>query len=664
MIMQKLLTTLFTLFFFTLTTTAQTGWQWGKRGGSSSSGSFVKQEGDMEMTTDQNGNLYVLALVSKGMPALIDTSNSPNSDNQLSLTKWGCDGLHQWTKYFGSPVAFIAVSSALGIDSLGGIYFTGITGESGYFDTDTTLPISDPRIFYIVKYDTAGNFQWLRMPQADTVSSGLSGTASKSRAIGLDVAPNGDIFILSYLSPGIFGGTYAITTGGFHLLKYNKDGELISGKEVDMAVSSDATGAQLLNLTAETTGFARDHNSGNFYISGVYYPDYGTLTFGSTSLISGGGVGAIPMYLTAFDSDGHHLWTEQTDPSMGVNAMYSRPRIDEFGNIYVGGESEPGNTFLGHTFYNNVQAFRPAQFIISVQDNGSLNWVANMESVSADLGGLAYKNGIISAGGAWGQTLVYGTDTLTAPLGEGKSFLLASNGFTGNLVRSIDTFGWTGVGFVVTDMTSDRKSSIYMGGGFPSEVFLPGTTLTNTAGGTSRDFFVVKYGPDDCDCNLAIPDFTYSSAAGSHTVNFTYTGSSGIDSVRWEFGDGTRFSGLTAEHTYATAGTYGVSIVVYNHCGIIVYYKEVTTGTTGVDNVDFASSVSIYPNPATGSIIIEGAGIGTALELYNTIGQRVLRTIITQEIQAVNLSGISEGMYILYFTTREGNSGSVKMVKQ
>ncbi|MFT4062283.1 MAG: PKD domain-containing protein [Edaphocola sp.] len=131
-----------------------------------------------------------------------------------------------------------------------------------------------------------------------------------------------------------------------------------------------------------------------------------------------------------------------------------------------------------------------------------------------------------------------------------------------------------------------------------SKVYLPSVTLTNLGG--SGDFFVAKYGTANCDCSPASPNFTYAAASGGGTVSFTYTGSTPIDSVRWEFGDGGMATGLTASHTYAAAGTYGVSIVVYNSCGIIVHYKEVSTtgGGTGIDDVNPASSVSIYPNPA------------------------------------------------------------------
>src|SRR5690606_8456596 len=105
-------------------------------------------------------------------------------------------------------------------------------------------------------------------------------------------------------------------------------------------------------LTDPRTGFARNHRTGHFYISGMYNNStiMGTLQFGSTQLASSSG--GYPMYLAAFDSSGNSLWVKQSDPSSAMNPMLSRPQIDEEGNIYLSGGASPNATFLGHTFIN------------------------------------------------------------------------------------------------------------------------------------------------------------------------------------------------------------------------------------------------------------------------------------------------------------------------
>lgn len=50
-------------------------------------------------------------------------------------------------------------------------------------------------------------------------------------------------------------------------------------------------------------------------------------------------------------------------------------------------------------------------------------------------------------------------------------------------------------------------------------------------------------------------------------VNFSVSGANGGTNYNWNFGDGNTGSGPTPMHTYATTGTYNVSVVVTNLCG-------------------------------------------------------------------------------------------------
>lgn len=663
--MQKLLTITAILISYSLSTTAQTSWQWGKRGGTPRAGSATTSEGEVEMVTDQKGDLYVLAVLSHGDPALIDTSNGPNANNRLSLTKWGCNGDHKWTRYFGSGTTMIVPGSALAIDSLGGLYFTGVVTSSSYFDSDTLLNPGNKQ-WFITKYDTAGAFQWLRMPQADSVTLiGVGGTANKTRGFALDVAPDGKVYILSHLAPGIFSGSFVNPGHGFYMMEYDKDGNFINAKPMDITINFDPIdGPMFVNFEDRRTGFARDHNSGRFYLSGWYNSNWGSLTFGTTALESNPGSGK-PMYLSAFDSIGNHLWIEQSGSSattMGI--PYSRPRIDEMGNIYISGGSQQGNTFFGHTFSNAYNPLYYALFVMSIDSTGNLRWARNAANGNAtEVRGISYAKGIISISDVVMEHISWGANTISMGLTNGFNYVTHFNAHTGTPIKNVDTFGMTGPGSGTTDLIADGNGNFYVGGNMAHQVILPSGTLTNIGG--TFDFFVAKYGAADCNCSLATPDLTYTSTSGSTAVSFSYTGSTPVDSVRWEFGDGAMASGLTASHTYATAGTYGVSIVVYNACGIAVHYKEVTTGSgTNVRDKDLVSAVSIYPNPSKESITIEGAGPGTAVELYNTIGQRVLSTTITAGQQLVDVSSLNSGMYIIQFITKEGRKGSVKMMKQ
>src|SRR5690606_15557150 len=58
-----------------------------------------------------------------------------------------------------------------------------------------------------------------------------------------------------------------------------------------------------------------------------------------------------------------------------------------------------------------------------------------------------------------------------------------------------------------------------------------------------------------------------SVTATNATVDFDASASaSGIIDYQWDFGDGSTGNGVTAQHTYASDGTYNVRLVVITDC--------------------------------------------------------------------------------------------------
>src|SRR5690606_15649729 len=90
---------------------------------------------------------------------------------------------------------------AIGVDTLGGVYATGYVVSPGHtftqvsFDTDTTLAYATRKRTFIIKYDTSGVFQWLRMPEPDTTN-----TSNNTLVWDMMVKPNGDLqcYVRSY----------------------------------------------------------------------------------------------------------------------------------------------------------------------------------------------------------------------------------------------------------------------------------------------------------------------------------------------------------------------------------------------------------------------------------------------------------------------------------
>lgn len=616
-----------------------------------------------EMVTDRNGNIYVMALNTRGI-AQVDGNFGVSANDQITLASWNCNGTFRWMKNFGT--GNIAIGLSLNIDTLGGIYIVGgMSSFSGtaasYFDSDTTLAFGNKSLF-LIKYDTAGHFQWLRQPQPDT--AGMSSVAHIMAR--MDVAPNGDIYLYTHLPPGNYSSSYVTTSHGFHILKYDKNGTFISGTPMDISVSSTAGGPELANFA--NARFARNHNNGKFYIYGQYNLTFGDLAFGSTNISGTGGVDGYPIYLASFSDVGTNIWTKQSSEDGYVLNRYCKPVLDEHGNIYIGGEAAPqaGTAFNGHIFTNSEISYMPVPFVISLDTNGNNRWVSTGTTNNAVNGTtITYSNNKVWLGGAYSDKLTWGSFSLNTDVGVVGGYLpfVASfNAITGT-VLSIDTLDASPVFNEATALTIDKNNNAYVGGKFGDELYVDGITI-NSAGG-DYDWFVAKFGSSNCNCDIPTPNYSYSPA-GTNTLSFNYTGTTPYTSISWDFGDGSP-AATTANptHAYSTAGNYTVCVTVNNTCGSNTYCMLVnSSGTSSISNIPGFANINIYPNPATQMIHIDHATAGTTLDVLNVTGTNMIQVTLKGNKDMIDVSNLASGMYLLRFTDKDGKQGSTRFVKQ
>ena len=101
---------------------AQPSFQWGKRGGSGGTDNSSRYEHVVDMATDPNGNVYVLAQNALSL-SNVDGQPGISTYDLLTLASWDCDGSFRWAKNFGT--AGVLIGNAVGTDSLGGVYVSG-----------------------------------------------------------------------------------------------------------------------------------------------------------------------------------------------------------------------------------------------------------------------------------------------------------------------------------------------------------------------------------------------------------------------------------------------------------------------------------------------------------------------------------------------------------
>ena len=177
-------------------------------------------------------------------------------------------------------------------------------------------------------------------------------------------------------------------------------------------------------------------------------------------------------------------------------------------------------------------------------------------------------------------------------------------------------------------------------------------------------------GPDGCqsprvpvtfnvNANVANAIFT-SNQTGPGA--FSFDASSGYGPIfNWEFGDGNNATGQTTNHTYATAGTYVVTLIATDTaCNTIDTFSMNVTSTISLEEFRMDRALNVYPNPSSGVFNVTFDGVGFSqglLRILSPTGQLVLEqtTLKGQPTQlSLDLSGQSKGVYILQLQTDQG----------
>lgn len=611
---------------------AQT-WQWGKRGGSADNAGSGLYETVLDMAADSKGNSYVLSHVYKTALGIDGTPKTGYGNNDILVSSFSCNGTLRWVKNIGGFSGDLG--RALKVDSLGGVYVLGTVlsnNASGYvhFDADTSLGNTQKRLF-LLKYDTSGNYKWLRMFEPDTVT--LAGSAS--RVIDLAVDDNGNSYVLSYLYPGAFAnGGFINNNLSIQILRYNSQGQYLGN--TPLPISGSLTQIDGMKLT-------RDNKSGKYYIQG------GFLSLNGTTYANN--------FLAAFAASGSFLWARQVTGNMG---FFGRIGLGHQGLMYVTGYCYPGDTFNGYTVPASV--YNGAPMLIALDTNGTANaWVmigAVNGGTSGD--GVAVKNGEVAIIGHYPGKLKWpGTsDSLQHIPNQGYDvFITRFNANTGAYIKQ-DSIGSPG-GFddFPSVIIADRNGNYLVGGEFGSQISVAGVPLISIGGET--DFFVAKYGSAVCGCTVPVAGYSASINPTTKVGAFTYTGTGQADSLRWNFGDGTTSSQANPTHTFAT-GHFNVCVTAYNSCGSNQYCSQVSLSVAGLAAL---GNVRVYPNPASDYLVIEGMEDGS-YSVMNTIGQRVAQGVLTINKTRLDIGSLMSGMYVLQLSNSKGNRGAMTFVKQ
>jgi hypothetical protein len=637
---------LISLVLFSLHLQAQPSFQWTKTGTSSIGHTYAEDIG-----TDRYRNVYVLLNSIDSLELDGHVASFQNTTN--ALASWDCNGNFRWMKVFSGK----NLSTAMKVDSFGDVYVTGeinnlIASDVSYLDTDTVFT-GKVKALYIAKYNALGTLQWLKIPMYKTVFS----FPETAKSLDLSVTPDGKVFWYAYLNQGSYdNNAFSLPSPKYCAVTYSTSGVF---QQLSILALNTTKPADISN-GGEYFYFSRDPSNGRHYLGGTYdSSSMGALTIGSTPIVSN--LQTIrPMVLAAFDSLGNNLWIKQGSPDK-YSSITSHVAINKDGDIYIGGVSQPGNVFNGDTMQNPLGS-TTFPFVMAMDSNGNKIWTSSGGAAYfSEVADIFYVNNTLAAIGTYAKQLQWGNVTTgqDGALIHDHFFLVRLNAATGAFVK-LDTFihsiqGNSGGNI----LSSDKNNNLYIGGVIYDQVTIGSNTLV---GSNFGDLAITKYGSANCNCNIPQPEFTHTNTG--NTYNFTYTGTVPYFSLSWTFGDGGTAGNVTnPSHHYIAKGNFPVCVTVTDGCGTNTACHTMYA-PTALNDVPAFAATHVYPNPASGHLTVENAGLGTQLEIYSIVGARMVTTTMTATKEQLDISSLPSGMYLLRFTSRDGQHGTVKFVKQ
>jgi hypothetical protein len=475
-------------------------WQWSKDGAWNITDIASAQQFDTRSTAvDKNGNSFVIADFRNNHPSAanfcdIDSVKfKSKSGAGICLVSYDCSGALRWMKLMDGLAPNFARSYDMEVDTFGNVYIVVSASLNNTLDTfkidkDTflTKSVLKTRSLMLMKYDSLGKLQWLRLPEMDTISN----TSIYSYGNSLSVSPNGDvsIYITSIGLRAYEEGKYILPASSqyysSHVLRYNISGSFIKGTPLEITNINPASFPFIRYAKNHKTGahFAQCVQVDDFF----YNPTFGSTPMTQTSLIA------------QFDSSGASTWVRQSTSNFQVrNFVFRKPKIDIEGNIYTCFIEKPGYKFSSFNITNSLSA-EALPIVIKWNSSGIVQWgqVLNTTDIYyADLGYSENKTVCFVACGAGAKSI----GSFSKPAGSFNLVLVVLNAETG-AVKSFNSSVAGSLTISVHSVSSDLKGNFYLGGIFMEglhfdDLGMPYSVRSNVGAA----MYFAKFGDSSCE---------------------------------------------------------------------------------------------------------------------------------------------------------------------
>jgi hypothetical protein len=488
---------------------------------------------------------------------------------------------------------------------------------------------------------------------------------------------------------------------GACLLKYNSAGTPIWARQID--------GPMLAN----TINSVVTDKNGNICVAGVFLGRVRIDTF----LLSSGSGSPLVTFVAKYDSTGKVLWARQSHvPSANCLSNAYSAATDKFGNVFITGFFQDTVSFGSFTLSTlNTHRNNSEIFLVKYDSNGNVVWAKQSQTPIGVPGGFAYSvatdsYGNAYIGGYFWDTLSFGTNTLSIPIGGCCSFLVKySSSGTVLWAKQSTNHSATSACFE-SSLTIDKANNPYISGYFSDTVIFGSHALYAANSNIVFTLSLVKYDTSgNVDWAVESAQNWFSSGLSSDAYNHIYlTGYGDYDTLT--FGSYSVYANPSSVSNsflmeFDTTGHpicgsmvnnlgYGVlNSVASDSSGKYIYLSSIFNDTiycasdtlislvNGLNTFlgrwqncgsdmsilpipSSTSSITIFPNPNVGAFTIQvvssqwSVGSKMQVEIYNVLGEKVYSSVLPQTpkgaLIAVNIGNQPNGIYLYRVLNEDG----------
>lgn len=617
----------------------------------------IQDDYGSDLAIDNQGNIYVTGKHYKSRTISIYTIWEPAA----FVAKFDTDGNLLWD---GSIVGNDNVGNGIDVDPAGNVYVTGVLGNnSSDFDWGadtarlTTVGLDD---IFLAKYDKDGQYQW---------AFNIGSTASDyGNDITVDVQGNayitGQFYNTIDVDPDLNNVVQLTATASgsgtnlnSFLIKYDSAGKYIW--------SNSLNGDRI-----ESYSVALD-DAGNPYVTGMFS---GTVDLykGQVPLITA--VASFDAFLAKYDvSGGNHIWSGVLGGAGQQNGYGIT--VDYRNSIFTTGMFSGATDFNPGTGSFTISPVSADAYLVKLsQPCRVFNFLTESTCDSFVFNGAAY-----TMSGVYVDTIALENCDSIVTLDLTINGYASNNPvITGHYCDSVTfngvTYTTSGIHVqnyknvlgcdsnIVYDLEIGKSSYDNQLSYIACDSFVYNDTTVYTTTGT---YLITFTNTSGCDSTIEL-DITINSIEAAVARSGSMLTANSADSYQWLDCDKNSVIANAIGQTYTAMknGNYAVIITV-NDCSD-------TSGCILVDNItsinglDASNSISLYPNPTDGKIIIQmqQALQQATIKMISIVGQQVAeQTAVSGTIFTVDLSGFAAGVYLLQIDEK-ANSMWVKVVKQ